>query len=601
MVDRGFKFAEAHNRSPGCQRQPNLLETMSLHDPRHYVRRVVLPSGKTIEVVYFEDQQAAGAAPVPRPPPAKSHDEAVDDLHVCGSCASTLVYPTEWEEAGATHWEVTLRCPNCEWAGTGIFEQDARRALRRGARPRHRGARPRPQAPRARQHGGRDRALHHGAHRGSHRPRGLLDRRALPSRSAVTQTAGRLGCRPVCDLNASGVALDDAVGDQRRARCAARLGRPSGQRGLRRRDDRSSALARAPRPARRSPRCGRRRPRPAAGVVDRPRGRARASSGSRSRARISGSVTVPSSRSVPRCLPVRSAGPETSSTSSRIWKARPMRRAERARARRRAASARRPRSAPRRQAASNSARGLQLAAPQVALDGDVGARRRRAAAARPRRAPSSRPRARARCVAVAVARPARRRRARRAGRRSRSRRRGPRRRRPSGARGAAARGRARRRGRASPCARSSTATAARTSAARRRRGSAAPQRGTRAAGAAACRPRRSSRRRARRAPRRGRPATSRSSSSTRPAARRHVRRRGARSPRRPSTRRRRRVMARARAVHDVPIGSDGLAPTWIAMIPPAVSTQRISRQAGALAAPPPARAGAGKRLTEFGR
>ena len=91
---------------------------MSLHDPHHYVRRVVLPSGKTIEVVYFEDQQAAGANA------AVSHDETVADLHVCGSCASTLVYPTEWEEAGATHWEVTLRCPNCEWAGTGIFEQD---------------------------------------------------------------------------------------------------------------------------------------------------------------------------------------------------------------------------------------------------------------------------------------------------------------------------------------------------------------------------------------------------------------------------------------------------------------------------------------------
>jgi hypothetical protein len=97
---------------------------MSLHDPRHYVRRVVLPSGKTIEVVYFEDQETVPAAPTIGTTPDKAHDETVDDLHVCGSCASTLVYPTEWEEAGATHWEVTLRCPNCEWAGTGIFEQD---------------------------------------------------------------------------------------------------------------------------------------------------------------------------------------------------------------------------------------------------------------------------------------------------------------------------------------------------------------------------------------------------------------------------------------------------------------------------------------------
>jgi len=96
---------------------------MSLHDPRHYVRRVVLPSGKTIEVVYFEDQAAAATAPVTASA-TPAHDESVHDLHVCGSCHSGLVYPTEWEEAGATHWEVTLRCPNCEWIGTGIFEQE---------------------------------------------------------------------------------------------------------------------------------------------------------------------------------------------------------------------------------------------------------------------------------------------------------------------------------------------------------------------------------------------------------------------------------------------------------------------------------------------
>ena len=92
---------------------------MSPHDPRHYVRRVVLPSGKTIEVVYFEDQQAG--APVASP---AGRDETFSDLHICGTCGSGLVYPTEWEEAGTTHWEVTLRCPNCEWAGTGIFEQE---------------------------------------------------------------------------------------------------------------------------------------------------------------------------------------------------------------------------------------------------------------------------------------------------------------------------------------------------------------------------------------------------------------------------------------------------------------------------------------------
>ena len=85
-------------------------------DNSHYVRRVVLPSGKVIEVVYFDDETTAAPQPTSSQP--------AEDLHLCGTCDSELVYPVDWEEAGDTHWEVTLRCPNCEWSGTGIFEQD---------------------------------------------------------------------------------------------------------------------------------------------------------------------------------------------------------------------------------------------------------------------------------------------------------------------------------------------------------------------------------------------------------------------------------------------------------------------------------------------
>jgi hypothetical protein len=82
----------------------------------HNVRRVVLPSGKTIEVVYIEEQHLASFA--------ATGGEQTTDLHVCEECNSELVYPTEWEEAGPTHWDVSLRCPNCEWSGTGTFEQN---------------------------------------------------------------------------------------------------------------------------------------------------------------------------------------------------------------------------------------------------------------------------------------------------------------------------------------------------------------------------------------------------------------------------------------------------------------------------------------------
>lgn len=92
-------------------------EMPSEPDHQHYVRRIVLPSGKTIEVVYFEDRSVPAQAIVARPPQ--------EDLHVCVSCADELVYPTEWEESGPDHWEVFLRCPNCEWHGSGVYEQGA--------------------------------------------------------------------------------------------------------------------------------------------------------------------------------------------------------------------------------------------------------------------------------------------------------------------------------------------------------------------------------------------------------------------------------------------------------------------------------------------
>ena len=58
------------------------------------------------------------------------HDEPCEtttdpDLALCGGCESKLVQPIDWSLVGRTHWRVTLRCPNCEWSGTGVFTQDA--------------------------------------------------------------------------------------------------------------------------------------------------------------------------------------------------------------------------------------------------------------------------------------------------------------------------------------------------------------------------------------------------------------------------------------------------------------------------------------------
>lgn len=83
-----------------------------------YVRRVTLPSGRQIEVVYFEPLTAEAAAHAAIPA-----GERTVDLSVCPECDRDLVYPVDWEEASATHWEVELRCPNCEWNEVGKYDQ----------------------------------------------------------------------------------------------------------------------------------------------------------------------------------------------------------------------------------------------------------------------------------------------------------------------------------------------------------------------------------------------------------------------------------------------------------------------------------------------
>ena len=73
----------------------------------HHVKRVLLPSGKAIEVIHFED--------------LPSGEEA--DLHRCRTCRSQLVHPTRWSETPEGSWQVTLRCPECEAVREGVFEQ----------------------------------------------------------------------------------------------------------------------------------------------------------------------------------------------------------------------------------------------------------------------------------------------------------------------------------------------------------------------------------------------------------------------------------------------------------------------------------------------
>ena len=65
------------------------------------VRRIVLPSGRSIEVVRFGE-----------------NTHSVRGLHVCPECRSDLVQPVAWEQvATGNEWRLWRRCPECEWAG----------------------------------------------------------------------------------------------------------------------------------------------------------------------------------------------------------------------------------------------------------------------------------------------------------------------------------------------------------------------------------------------------------------------------------------------------------------------------------------------------
>ena len=78
-----------------------------------HVKKIILPSGKAVEIVYFD---ALGATDVV----ARSlQDEApgrsgvpTRRLETCPCCASELVYPVDWRESEGERWELELRCPS---------------------------------------------------------------------------------------------------------------------------------------------------------------------------------------------------------------------------------------------------------------------------------------------------------------------------------------------------------------------------------------------------------------------------------------------------------------------------------------------------------
>lgn len=72
--------------------------------------------GREAELLRGESPRRAESA-------SRSRGDAVE-LHVCEACGSGLVFPTDWSPAGSRNWAVQLRCPDCEWQGEGVYNQD---------------------------------------------------------------------------------------------------------------------------------------------------------------------------------------------------------------------------------------------------------------------------------------------------------------------------------------------------------------------------------------------------------------------------------------------------------------------------------------------
>jgi len=95
----------------------------------YQTKRIPLPGGKFIEIVVFGDEspetfERAASEQDSAVAIATEREEEQVDLHICPECAGELVYPVGWEERRGDFWEITLRCPNCEWWHTDEYEDE---------------------------------------------------------------------------------------------------------------------------------------------------------------------------------------------------------------------------------------------------------------------------------------------------------------------------------------------------------------------------------------------------------------------------------------------------------------------------------------------